>query len=330
MSILLTGGAGYIGSHMAGYLLKNNFEFIVFDNLSTSSLENLEKLEKKYNKKINFVNGDLREIKDIQNVFGNFYIHSVIHFAGLKSVEESLLKPDHYYDNNVLGSQNLMNVSSSNKVRNFIFSSSACIYGEPNSLPIKENHPFNPFSVYGLNKVAVEELLINDSFFKSECNTVILRYFNPIGSFYDNTIGESSLGKVSNLMPNIIKVLRKESSHLKIYGSDYDTPDGTAIRDFIHILDLIESHLKSFDLPNDGIKIFNVGTGIGYTVLSVLQTFNKVNKVELPYKFYPRRPGDISSCFSSVNKISSVLGWTASRNLESMCRDSYLFSIINE
>ena len=328
MSILITGGSGFIGSHMAGQLMSQDQDFIVLDNLSNSRLDNLYRLEKQFNQKIKFYKIDLRDFEHLKSFFLQHQINAVIHFAALKSVNESISKPELYFQNNVEGSQNLFKLIKQHNIKKLIFSSSACVYGEPNYLPIDELHSLQPLSPYGRTKVNVEELLIGDDYFQNECSVKILRYFNPIGAFTGSLIGERPQGIPNNLMPYILGVVLGLYPYLKVYGDDYNTPDGTAIRDYIHIMDLIDAHGRALDDDRPGVEILNVGTGHGYTVLDVINTFNNVNCTEIPYQIFPRREGDVESCFADAAKIRNQLGWYASRNLSMMCEDAYNFAMI--
>lgn len=326
MSILITGGAGFIGSHMAGLLLKKNIDFVLLDNFSNSNLSNLERLESKFKKKIKIYEVDLRDIKALDIFFKSHQINSVIHFAALKSVEESQKKPNLYYQNNVIGSLNLFENIKKNKIKRLIFSSSACVYGEPKYLPIDEEHPIAPMNNYGQNKADIENFLLNDDYFNQYCCTNILRYFNPIGSFYDGVIGENHVNEPNNLMPYILGVATKKFPFLKIYGDDYPTSDGTAIRDYIHIMDLVEAHYILLDSFSYGINIFNVGTGYGYSVMDIIETFQEVNHIKIPYKFYNRREGDVTMCYSNPKKIKLQKGWSAKYDLRKMCWDAFLYA----
>jgi UDP-glucose 4-epimerase len=326
MTILITGGAGFIGSHMSAQLLSDKVDFLVADNLSNSCLLNLTILEKKFKKKINFCQIDIRDKDSLEGIFLKNKIKKVIHFAALKSVDESQKNPDLYKDNNINGSINVIELAKQHNVKNFIFSSSACVYGKPQYLPINENHPLNPISVYGDTKLIVEKILINDDYFNHNCSTVILRYFNPIGSFNRGLIGERARGTPSNLMPYILGVIQGIYPYLNIYGDDYDTRDGSAIRDYIHVMDLIEAHCRALDYDKVGLEVLNVGTGRGYSVFEIIDIFQAVNNVKLDYKIVGRRSGDVPECFADSSKIKSLFGWNARKNLEEMCVDSFNFS----
>jgi UDP-glucose 4-epimerase len=323
---MLTGGSGYVGSHIAGVLLQKNIDFVIVDNLSNSDKKNINVLENFFSKTIKFEVVDLRDLKNMRRIFNTYEISSIIHLASLKSVNESFLKPKLYEENNVYGSKLLIDLLKEFNVKKFIFSSSACVYGNPKKLPIKENHSLNPINPYGQNKVDIEFMIKDDLYFNKKCCTKILRYFNPIGSFTDGLIGEIFKGEPQNLIPSILSIIADQNSLLEVYGNDYKTKDGTAIRDYIHIMDLTDAHYLAL-LNNDiGIDIFNVGTGEGYSVLDIINTFKKVNKIDIPYIFKPRRRGDVESCYADNNKIKKILKWIPTRNLDSMCVDAFRFS----
>ena len=326
MTVMLTGGAGYIGSHMAAIFLKRNIDFVIVDNLSNSDKKNIKTLENFFHKSIKFEVEDLRDLKNMRRIFNTYQIDSVIHFASLKSVNESILKPQLYEDNNVYGSELLINLLKEYKVKKFIFSSSACVYGKPKNLPINENHPLNPINPYGQNKVDIESIIKDDLYFQTKCCTKILRYFNPIGSFADGLIGEFPKGQPQNLIPRILSIISDQKAFFEVYGNDYKTKDGTAIRDYVHIMDLIDAHYLTLLNNEIGIDIFNIGTGEGYSVLDIINTFKKVNNVDIPYIFKPRRKGDVESCYADNKKIKKMLNWAPTRNLESMCIDAFRFS----
>jgi UDP-glucose 4-epimerase len=331
MSILITGGAGYIGSHTLVELANANYDFIVYDNLSNSSRESLKRVEKIIGKSITFINGDIRDTKKLKEVFSNHSIDSVIHFAGLKAVGESVVKPLEYYDNNVVGTLKLLEVMKEYNCKKIVFSSSATVYGDPETTPILENFPVgattNPYgtSKYMIERI-LEDLYISDNSFK----IAILRYFNPVGAHKCGTIGEDPNGIPNNLMPFISQVAVGKREYLNVFGSDYDTHDGTGVRDYIHVVDLANAHVKAIDyLNNSKLKIknspliINIGTGIGYSVLDVVKAFKKASKVDIPYKLVPRRAGDIAKCFADPSYAKEVLGWEATRDLETMCRDAW-------
>ena len=328
MTILITGGLGYIGSHVAVELLKENNDIILVDNLSNSS-EKVKSTIKQISKKdFLFIRGDITQKKIINYLFNNFDIDTVFHFAGLKSVSESLKMKELYNKVNIEGSKNIINALSkrNNKSKTFIFSSSATVYGNPKYFPIDESHPLNAINPYGETKLRVESLLKKK--YKEEKNWKILslRYFNPVGSGYQGKLGDSFNKFPENLFPYISQVAFGEKPFLKVFGNDYDTPDGTGIRDYIHILDLVDGHimaykkLKTFDKFFD---IFNLGTGEGYSVSEIINVFEKVNKVKIPFEIYPRRKGDISISYATSTKAKDFFGWKSKNNLKEMCKSEY-------
>ncbi len=327
--ILVTGGAGYIGSHTLISLSNANYGFVVYDNLSNSSKESLKRVEKIINKSIDFIEGDIRDKDKLQEVFDKYKIDSVIHFAGLKAVGESVEKPLKYYDNNVCGTQKLLEVMQKNNCKKIVFSSSATVYGDPATTPIKEDFPVggttNPYgtSKYMIEKI-LEDLYIGDNEFK----IAILRYFNPVGAHESGTIGEDPNGIPNNLMPFISQTAVGKREFLSVFGGDYNTPDGTGVRDYIHVVDLAEGHVKAIDFLNSQDKntkplIVNLGTGNGYSVLDVVKAFEKASKKEIPYKIVDRRAGDIASCFADPSFAKEILGWEAKKDIEQMCADSW-------
>lgn len=332
MSILVTGGAGYIGSHTVLELLENNYDVIVLDNLSNSSTESLNRVSNITRKEIKFIECDIRDHKALTKVFSENIITAVIHFAGLKSVNESILKPLEYYENNVYGSMQLFKIMSDFDVKNIIFSSSATVYGEPLTLPLKESMqtgiPTNP---YGMSKLMVENIL--DDIFKGDnsWSIVRLRYFNPVGAHPSGLIGEDPKGIPSNLMPFICQVASGERKELKIFGSDYDTTDGYCIRDFIHVSDLAKGHLSALDkcLKHGSNDIYNVGTGQGISVFELVKTFEEVNNLTLNYSVTKRRHGDVAACFADVEKIKNELKWEARYDTRKMCLDAWRWQTSN-
>lgn len=319
--ILITGGAGFLGSHMVAFCLEKQVDVVVIDNLSNSDLSNLQKLESHFKATIPFYEIDIRDQDKLNQFFYEHQFSAVIHFAGLKSVSESVAHPDLYHENNVLGSQHLIDCIKEQGVKKVIFSSSATVYGDPKYLPIDEAHPVQPFNPYGETKAQVEQLFLNDEYFK-RVSVKLLRYFNPVGS-YKGVIGERPNGVPNNLMPHIIGVAEGRYKNLNIYGDDYETKDGTGVRDYIHVMDLIEAHWAALidDIP--GCEIYNVGCGKGFSVKEVVKTFEQVNNINVPYKSQPRRDGDIATCYAAVDKIKNHLNWTAKLKLEDMCRDSW-------
>jgi UDP-glucose 4-epimerase len=319
--ILITGGAGFLGSHMVALCLEKSVDVVVIDNLSNSDLSNLQKLESHFNVTIPFYKIDIREKDKLNQFFRGHQFSAVIHFAGLKSVSESVTNPDLYYKNNVMGSQNLVDCIKEQGIKKIIFSSSATVYGIPQYLPIDEKHPIQPINPYGETKVKVEQLFLNDNYFNS-ASVKLLRYFNPVGS-YKKIIGEKPNGVPSNLMPYIVGVANGKYKFLNIYGEDYDTKDGTGVRDYIHVMDLIKAHWAAVIDDVQGCEIFNVGCGKGYSVKEIVKTFELVNRIKIPYQYQPRRKGDIGCCYAMVNKIKKNLNWSVQFNISDMCRDSW-------
>jgi UDP-glucose 4-epimerase len=326
MTVLLTGGAGYIGSHMAARLLAREIDFVVVDNLSNSDMSNLRALQLYFKKEIKFVQSDIRDKSIMETIFDTNEIESVIHFAGLKSVNESVNEPNLYHDNNVFGAKCLLDLISKYDVKKFIFSSSATVYGEPKYLPIDEEHPLNAMSPYGQNKIDIENLILDNHFFDTRCCTKILRYFNPVGAYKHGLIGEIPKGIPNNLMPYLLGVVNGTYPHLQVFGDDYNTNDGTPIRDYIHVMDLVEAHLIALQDNKLGIDIYNVGNGNGVSVMEMINNFKAVNKIEVPYKIMPRREGDVESCYANNKKIGDNLNWSAKHNIRDICKDAYLFS----
>jgi len=323
--ILITGGAGFLGSHMVAFCIEQKVDVVVIDNLSNSDLSNLQKLESHFKLSIPFFEIDIRNQDKLKEFFKDQQFSAVIHFAGLKSVSESVANPDLYHDNNVVGSQNLIDCIKEQSIKKVIFSSSATVYGEPQYLPIDEAHPVQPFNPYGETKAQVEQLFIQDDFFKT-ASVKLLRYFNPVGS-YKGIIGEKPNGVPNNLMPYILGVARGDYDHLNIYGDDYETDDGTGVRDYIHVMDLIEAHWVALKDDASSCEIYNVGCGKGFSVKEMVKTFEEVSEVKITYQIQPRRDGDIASSYAAVDKIKNHLNWTAQLTLDEMCRDSWKVSL---
>jgi UDP-glucose 4-epimerase len=330
--ILITGGAGYIGSHTLVELSDAGYEFVVYDNLCNSSQESLSRVEKIINKSIVFEQGDIRDSASLDKVFTKYEIDSVIHFAGLKAVGESVENPLSYYDNNVNGTLVLLEVMKKHNCKKIVFSSSATVYNEvdaKNYTPLTESNPIgqttNP---YGTSKYMIERMLedlyISDNTFK----IVILRYFNPVGAHESGTIGEDPNGIPNNLMPFIAQTAVGKREFLNVFGNDYDTHDGTGVRDYIHVVDLANAHVKAINYLNStSFKIqnskFNIGTGVGYSVLDVIEAFKKASKVDISYKIVTRRAGDIAKCYADSTLAKEILNWQATKTLEQMCEDSW-------
>lgn len=332
MKILVTGGCGYIGSHTCVSLLNNNYDVVVVDNLSNSKKDVIDKIEKITGKKIKFYEEDLCNIEKLDKIFDKENPDAVIHFAGFKAVGESVKYPLKYYRNNLDSTITLLEVMNKHNCKKIVFSSSATVYGNPKKLPIKEDFPTSTTNPYGTTKLMIEGIL-NDLYISDkDWSIVILRYFNPIGAHKSGLIGENPNGIPNNLMPYIVKVANKELKELSIFGNDYNTHDGTGVRDYIHVEDLAIGHIKAIDKLNKttGVNIYNLGTGKGYSVLDIVNTFVKVNKVDIPYKIVERRKGDIDACYASCEKAKKELGFIAKNNIEEMCRDSYNYILKNK
>ncbi len=325
MKVLLTGSCGYIGSHTLVELLDRGYEVVGIDNFSNSKREVIDNIKKITGKDFVFYEGDVCDKTILEKIFNENKIDIVIHFAGYKAVGESTLKPLMYYRNNIDSTLSLLEVMDEYNCHNFIFSSSATVYGKPHTLPIKENFPLSATNPYGTTKLTIEYILKDLYKSNNDWNIVILRYFNPVGAHKSGLIGENPNGIPNNLMPYIVKVANKEYDHLNVFGNDYDTPDGTGVRDYIHVVDLAIGHIKAIDdiLNNCGLDIFNLGTGNGYTVLDIVNSFEKVNNVEIPYEIKPRRDGDIDACYADPTYAYEKLGFKASHSLDDMCKDSY-------
>ena len=326
MAILVTGGAGYIGSHTVIELQQAGYEVVIVDNLSNSSKKSLERVEKITGKPVTFYQVDILDREGLNEVFEKEKIESCIHFAGLKAVGESVEKPWEYYENNIAGTLILLDVMRKHGVKNIIFSSSATIYGNPAIIPITEECPkgqcTNP---YGWTKSMLEQVLVDMQKADPEWNIIILRYFNPIGAHKSGTIGENPNGIPNNLMPYITQVAVGKLAQLGVFGDDYDTPDGTGVRDYIHVLDLATGHVKALKKieENIGLGLYNLGTGIGYSVLDIVKNFEEASGVKIPYVIKPRRAGDIATCYSDATKAKNELGWEAQHDIREMCEDSW-------
>lgn len=327
MNILVTGGMGYIGSHTVVELLNDDNNVIVVDNLVNSSAKVLDNIKKITNRDAKFYNFDLRDKKKLSQVFNENKISMVIHFAGLKAVGESVEQPLRYYDNNIISTLVLCDVMKEYNVKKLIFSSSATVYGVPKSLPIKENSYLKATNPYGNTKLMIENILKDLYYSDKEWSIALLRYFNPVGAHKSGLIGENTNGIPNNLMPYISMVAIGKLQCLNIFGGDYDTPDGTGVRDYIHVVDLAKGHIKAMDkiVDQNGIFIYNLGTGRGYSVLELVKTFEKVNNVKINYKIVGRRQGDVASCYASPLKAEKELNWKAKRDVYDMCKDAWNF-----
>lgn len=327
MKILLTGGLGYIGSHTAVDLLDNNFEIEIMDNLYNSNIEVVDKIKAITGKDIKFHKVDLLDEPAMANIFKQGSFDAVIHFAGLKAVGESTKKPLLYYENNITGTINLIKCMEKYNVNNLIFSSSACVYSDKNVAPFNETDIVSPINPYGRTKYFIEEIIKDYCNANSNFKAIILRYFNPIGSHDSGLIGEDPNGIPNNLMPYITRVAFGKLKELSIFGNNYPTPDGTGIRDYIHVVDLARGHLLAVNKINsiNGYKIYNLGTGKGYSVLEVVNTFNKICGNKVNYKIVERRPGDAACVFANSKKAEEELGFKAIKTLEDMCYSSYNF-----
>lgn len=332
MKVLVTGGMGYIGSHTVVELLENNYEVVIVDNLVNSKIDALDKIEKITGKRPIFYQYDLCNYQDLETIFKENKIDVVIHFAGLKAVGESCEKPLLYYQNNLISTMNLLDIMAKYNCKRLVFSSSATVYGKPKSLPIQEDFPLSTTNPYGSTKLFIEYML--KDLYKADptWSIAILRYFNPIGAHQSYLLGENPNGIPNNLMPYIVKVATKELDHLNIFGNDYDTKDGTGVRDYIHVVDLAKGHIKAVEkvLTTNKVDCYNLGTGVGYSVLEMVELFKKVNKVDVPYKIVERRSGDISSCYADPTYALKELGFKAEKTLEDMVRDSYQFVVNNK
>ena len=326
MAILVTGGIGFIGSHTVVELQNAGYDVVVLDNLCNAKKKVLDRIEAITGKKVPFYEADIRDRKALEEIFEKEKIDSCIHFAGLKAVGESVQKPLEYYDNNIAGTLILLDVMRNHGCKNIIFSSSATVYGDPAFIPITEECPkgtcTNP---YGWTKSMLEQIMSDMQKADPEWNVVLLRYFNPIGAHKSGTMGENPNGIPNNLMPYITQVAVGKREELGVFGDDYDTPDGTGVRDYIHVVDLAIGHVKALKKIEEkaGLKIYNLGTGTGYSVLDVVKNFEEASGVKIPYSIKPRRAGDIATCYSDATKAKEELGWEAQFGIKEMCEDSW-------
>lgn len=331
MAILITGGAGYIGSHTMVEFLNAGRELVVVDNFVNSKPEALERVKKITGKDFKFFQVDLLDKEALDRVVRENNIDSCIHFAGLKAVGESCAKPLLYYHNNITGTLNLCEVLQKYNAKKIVFSSSATVYGNPASVPITEDFPLSTTNPYGETKLMIERILKDLYAADPEWSISVLRYFNPIGAHKSGLIGEDPQGIPNNLLPYITQVAAGRRECLSIFGNDYNTPDGTGVRDYIHVVDLARAHLKAIERAETitGIEHFNIGTGVGYSVLDIVHAYEKATGIKINYKITDRRPGDIDECYANPKKAAEVLGWKAEYNIEDMCRDSYNWQLKN-
>ena len=332
MSVLVTGGAGFIGSHTCVELLESGFDVVVCDNLSNASEEALKRVEKITGKTVKFYKTDIRDREGLDTIFEKENIDSVIHFAGLKAVGESVEKPLLYYDNNIHGTLVLCEAMKKVGCKSIVFSSSATVYGDPHTVPIKEDFPLHATNPYGRTKLMIEEILQDLCVSDPEWKVILLRYFNPIGAHESGLIGEDPKGIPNNLVPYVAQVAIGKHEFVRVFGNDYNTPDGTGVRDYIHVVDLAKGHvcaLHKIEASDPGVLIYNLGTGIGYSVLDVVKAYGKACGKELPYKILDRRPGDIATCYADPAKAKAELGWEAQFGIERMCADSWKWQSTN-
>ncbi|MBR5618828.1 MAG: UDP-glucose 4-epimerase GalE [Clostridia bacterium] len=326
MAILVTGGAGFIGSHTCVELLNAGFDVVIMDNLSNSSAESVRRIEELSGKNVRFYEKDIRDEEAYAEIFADNAIESVIHFAGLKAVGESVRKPVEYYDNNIGGTVKLLAAMQKYGCTRIVFSSSATVYGSQNPVPFREDMPTggttNP---YGTTKLFIERILTDTQAAHPDWSVVLLRYFNPIGAHESGRIGENPRGIPNNLMPYISQVAVGKLPYLHVFGADYDTPDGTGVRDYIHVVDLAVGHVKAVEkaMRDTGVSIYNLGTGHGVSVLELVHAFEKASGVSIPYQIEPRRPGDIAVCYADASKAERELGWTAQLGVDRMCADTW-------
>ncbi|WP_417215137.1 UDP-glucose 4-epimerase GalE [Alcanivorax sp.] len=326
-SILVTGGAGYIGSHTVLLLLEAGHQVVVLDNLSNSSRESLIRVERLTGKSVTFVEGDIRDASCLDALFSGHDIAAVIHFAGLKAVGESVAMPLAYYDCNVTGSLRLLEAMERAGVRTMVFSSSATVYGDPATVPIREDFPLSATNPYGATKLHIEDMLRDLYTSDNRWRIALLRYFNPVGAHESGEIGEDPNGIPNNLMPFIAQVAIGRREKLNVFGGDYETPDGTGVRDYIHVMDLAQGHLAALQAFEKalGLLTVNLGTGQGYSVLEMIEAFSKSCGRDVPYDIVARRPGDVAVCYADPSQASEVLGWRAIRGIDAMCRDHWLW-----
>lgn len=331
MAVLVTGGAGFIGSHATVELLENDYKVVVVDNLSNSQLASIERIKEMTGKEFVFHQVDLLDYQAMDDVFTQHDITAVMHFAGYKAVGQSVQMPLNYYNNNISGTVTLCEIMLKHKVEKLVFSSSATVYGNPERVPIEENFALSATNPYGRTKLMSEEILQDLAIANPSFRIAILRYFNPIGAHPSGKLGEDPRGVPNNLIPFITQVAIGKRQELQVFGGDYDTGDGTGVRDYIHVMDLVKGHIKALEYldTHEGIETFNLGTGTGYSVLEILHSFNDVTGKEIPYKITDRRPGDIGVCYANPEKAKKLLGWQAEKSLKEMCQDSWNWQVQN-
>ncbi|MDD6213070.1 MAG: UDP-glucose 4-epimerase GalE [Clostridiales bacterium] len=326
MAVLVTGGAGFIGSHTCVELLEAGYEVVVVDNLVNSSAESLRRVQEITGKTLTFYEADMLDREAMEEVFSREHIEAVIHFAGLKAVGESVAKPLEYYWNNITGTLVLCDVMRKHDCRNLVFSSSATVYGDPASVPIREDFPLHVTNPYGRTKLMQEEIFRDFYTSDSRWNIMLLRYFNPIGAHPSGKIGENPKGIPNNLLPYVAQVAIGKLKRVGVFGNDYDTPDGTGVRDYIHVVDLARGHVKAIEKLEEtksGVRVYNLGTGTGYSVLDVIRSFEKACGHTIAYEILDRRPGDIAACYADPSLAEKELGWKAEKNIEEMCEDAW-------
>lgn len=331
MAVLVAGGAGYIGSHTAIELLESGYEVVIVDNLSNSNSIVVDRIKELSKNPVKFYNIDIRNKDEMHVVFKENNIESIIHFAALKAVGESVEKPIEYYSNNLISTLNLFELMREYGVKKFVFSSSATVYGDPHTCPILEDFPLSVTNPYGRTKLMIEQMLVDISKADKSLDIALLRYFNPVGAHKSGRIGEEPNGVPSNLMPYITKIAVGKLKELSVYGNDYPTHDGTGVRDYIHVLDLAAGHVKALQKleENPGLVVYNLGTGKGYSVLDLVKAFSKASGKEIPYKIVGRRAGDVAMCYADSSKAEKELGWKAKYELEEMCEDSWRWQSMN-
>ena len=326
MKVIVTGGTGYIGSHTCVELIKKGHEIVIIDNLSNSKADVVDKIEKITGKRPVFYDADILDRNKIDKIFAANKVDAVIHFAGKKAVGESVEKPLMYYYNNITGTINILESMLKNGCTKFVFSSSATVYGAPKTVPIKEDFPLSTANPYGTTKLSIEGILQDLYKANKELSITILRYFNPIGAHQSGLIGDNPNGIPNNLMPYITRVAKGELKQLRVFGNDYPTHDGTGVRDYIHVVDLANGHIKAIEnMENPDLRIYNLGTGKGYSVLDIVKAFKKATDIDIPYVITERRPGDIAECFADASKAKRELGWQTEYVLEDMCRSAWNF-----